>query len=110
MPFKPSSLFKPLQDVLSPALPPFSEVKRVFGNEDELQVLVSVLTPQGMKPLLTVTLGMGSAGTAWTDPRGLRNQEPWFAHHWKVWERVQKDVADRVEAVTLAVWAVGGAA
>ena len=110
MPFKPSSLLKPLQEAITPALPPFSEVKRVFGKEDELQVLVSVLTPRGMKPLLTVTLSMSQAGTAWTDGRGIRNQEPWFAHQWQRWERIQKDVATRVEMVTTTVWAVGGVA
>jgi len=105
VPFKSSPLFKPLQEALSPALPPYSEVTRVDGDEDELRVLVSVLTPSGMKPLLTVNLSMSQAGTSWAHPQGLRLQEPWFAHHWKLWESVQKEVSHLVSAVAMVVWA-----
>lgn len=102
--FKPSRVFPHLKEAITPALPPFSEVKRVFGAEDELQVLVSVLTPQGMKPLLTVTLSMNSTGTVWADPRGIRNQDPWWANHWQRWERIQKDVSERVELAAVFMW------
>jgi len=103
--FSPSRIFPAIQQAIQPALPPFSEVKRVFGPEDEATALVSVLTPDGMKPLLKVTLSTGQAGTAWADPRGRRNPEPWFAAHWQQWEAIQQAVADRVNGVAAVAWA-----
>ena len=103
--FKPSAIFPVIKSSITPALPPFAVVKRVFGPEDEATALVSVLTPDGMKPLLKVSLSTGSAGTSWADPRGQRNPEPWFAAHWQQWEAIQRDIADRVGAVAAVAWA-----
>ena len=102
--FKPSAIFPVLKSAITPALPPFAVVKRVFGPEDEAGALVSVLTPQGMKPLLKVTLSGSSAGTSWAEPIASRRGE-WYAAHWQQWEAIQQDVADRVGAVAAVAWA-----
>ena len=107
MSFDPSRIFPHIVTTISPALPPFSEVKRVFGPEDEATALVSVLTPQGMKPLLKVTLSASSAGTQWAEPftSRLAGANRWFDDHWAFWESVQKDVGNRINIVASAVWA-----
>lgn len=105
MSFEPSRIFPVLANAITPVLPPFSKVEQFSGPEDEITAFVYVLTPNGMERLLKVTLSTGSAGTAWADFRGLRNPAPWFASHWQRWEVIQKDVADRVNAVAAAAWA-----
>ena len=88
-------------------LPPFSEVERVEGtSENECAALVLVLTPQGMKPLLRVTLTDGSAHTAWAEGLGRRwCSDPWFSDNYYHWEAIQKGLADRVGDICEIVWA-----
>lgn len=103
MSLESSRVFPALKAGIFPALPPFSEVARV--PDDDASAIVSVLTPEGMKPLITITLHATSFRTAWADPRGRRNPEPWFSSHWLQWENILRDVVEATEAVMLATLA-----